>query len=191
MSWFQGLGDLLQSVEEEGFWPVGLLVAYIAITPKVDEMLLQLVRGRRVCCRLSTAFGLRFVWVIWKSGSSSVEAWYATALDVEEVLAWAVEGQVHIFVVDMVKTFDTVDGGVLDCVDRGVLDCVLSNLALPVWFRHVHFEYDSNVRFILAIGRGEPWTTDGLNSSGVSSQHDVHRVSPCALVQISIGTSGG
>ena len=47
-------------------------------------------------------------------GVSSVDAWYATSLDIEEVLSGgAVEGHVHLFVVDVIKSFDTVDRGSL------------------------------------------------------------------------------
>ena len=61
------------------------------------------------------------------SGRSSVEAWFPTALDIEEVLAGAVDSDVHVFVADVVKSCDT--------VDRGVLDRVLSSLGLLARFR--------------------------------------------------------
>ena len=60
-----------------------------------------------------------------------MEAWYTTALAFEEVLACAVDTHVHLFVADVVKSFDT--------VDRRILDCVLSSLGLPAWFRHAFF----------------------------------------------------
>ena len=83
-----------------------------------------------------------------------VEAWYATALDIEEVLTGAADSHVHLFVADVIKSFDT--------VDRGVLDWVLRSLGLPAWFRHAYFEYHSHVRlrFKLAAGLGECWTRD-------------------------------
>ena len=85
----------------------------------------------------------------------SVEAWYTTALDIEEVLSGVVDSDMHLFVADVVKSFDT--------VDRGILDKVLSRSGLPAWFRHAHFEYHSHVRlrFKLAAGLGQPWTRDG------------------------------
>ena len=43
-------------------------------------------------------------------GRGSVEAWYTTALDIEEVLAGANDSDVHLFVADVIKSFDTVDG---------------------------------------------------------------------------------
>ena len=66
-------------------------------------------------------------------GRGSVEAWYTSALDIEEVLSGASDSHVHLFVADVIKSFDT--------VDRGILDCVLSSLGLPGWFRHAYFEY--------------------------------------------------
>ena len=85
----------------------------------------------------------------------SVEAWYTSSLDIEEVLAGAADSHVHLFVADVVKSFDT--------VDRVILDCVLSRLGLPGWFRHAYFEYHAHVRlrFKLASGLGEPWTRNG------------------------------
>ena len=86
-------------------------------------------------------------------GRSSVEAWYTSSLDIEEVLAGAADSHVHLFVADVVKSFDT--------VDRGILDCILSNIGLLAWFRHAYFEYHLHVRlrFKLAAGLGE-WTRD-------------------------------
>ena len=83
-----------------------------------------------------------------KPGSTS-------ALDFEEVLSGATGSHVHLFVADVVKSFDT--------VDRGVLDRVLSSRGLPGWFRHAYFEYHAHVRlrFKLASGFGRSWTRDG------------------------------
>ena len=87
-------------------------------------------------------------------GRGSVEAWYTSALDIEEVLSGAVDSHIPLFVADVIKSFDT--------VDRGVLDAVLCSLGLPGWFRHAYFEYHAHVRlrFKLAAGLGEPWTRD-------------------------------
>ena len=43
----------------------------------------------------------------------SVEAWYTSALAIEEVLAGATDSHLHLFVADVVKSFDTVDRGIL------------------------------------------------------------------------------
>ena len=76
-------------------------------------------------------------------------------LDIEEVLSGVVDSDVHLFVADVIKSFDT--------VDRDILGKVLSSLGLPGWFRHAFFEYHSHVRlrFKLAAGLGQPWTRDG------------------------------
>ena len=89
-----------------------------------------------------------------------MEAWYTSALDIEEVLAGATYSHLHLFVADVVKSFDT--------VDRCILDRVLSSLGLPGWFRHAYFEYHAHVRlqFKLASGLGEPWTRDGVIPQG-------------------------
>ena len=56
------------------------------------------------------------------SGRSSVEAWYTTALDIEEVLSGVVDSDVHHFVADVIKSFDP--------VDRSISDMVLGSLGL-------------------------------------------------------------
>ena len=42
-------------------------------------------------------------------GRGSVEAWHTSALDIEEVLLGATDSHLHLFVADVVKSFDTVD----------------------------------------------------------------------------------
>ena len=60
----------------------------------------------------------------------------ATAIDIEEVLRVQTHHSgYHIFVADVVKSFDT--------VDRDILDCVLGRLGLPAWFRKVYFSFPS------------------------------------------------
>ena len=46
-------------------------------------------------------------------GRGSVEAWYTSALDIEEVLTGAADSDVHLFVADVIKSSDTVDRGIL------------------------------------------------------------------------------
>ena len=75
---------------------------------------------------------------------SSVDAWYSTSLDIEEAVSGVVDGEVHLFVADVVTSFDA--------VDRNILDCVLSSLGLPGWFRHVYFEYHARVYTVQAGG---------------------------------------
>ena len=57
------------------------------------------------------------------NGVSSVEAWFSTALDIEEMLAQIGSGQLHVMVADAIKFFAT--------VDRSILDCALGRLGLP------------------------------------------------------------
>ena len=72
------------------------------------------------------------------SGRGSVEAWYTSTLDIEEVLAGATDSHLHLFVADVIKSFDT--------VDRKILDRVLSSLGLPGDFLHAYFEYHAHFR---------------------------------------------
>ena len=86
---------------------------------------------------------------------SSVDAWYATTLDIEEILSGACDGHAHIFVADVFKSFDTVDGDILVCAP--------GRFGLPQWFLKTYFSCHASVRlqFKLAAGLGEAWTRDG------------------------------
>ena len=55
-------------------------------------------------------------------------SWRATALDIVEVLACAVDSHVHVFVADVIKSLDTVHRGILDRVlsSLGFVMCILS-----------------------------------------------------------------
>ena len=170
VAWFDGLARILTLVEDTGVWPDGLLDAHIAMIPKSDGDATLL--GQRPLSVLPVVYR---VWAFarmvqleswFKSwfpdsvfsaggGRGSVEAWKTSALDIEEVLSGATDSHVHLFVADVVKSFDT--------VDRGILDRVLSSLGLPGRFRHAYFEYHAHVRlrFKLASGLGQSWTRDG------------------------------
>ena len=156
-----GLARILTRVEELGVWPDGLLDAYIIMIPKVDGDATPL--GQRPLTVLPVVYRIwasaRMVhlepwfkmWVpscVFSAGGgrSSVQAWFTTALDIEEVFSGIVEGDVHIFVADVIKSFDT--------VDRGILDRVLCSLGLPGWFRHVYFEFHSLVRLRFKLAAG-------------------------------------
>ena len=118
---------VLVKVEDVGIWPDGLLDAYISMIPKTDGDATPL--GQR------SPSVLPVIYRIWASarmghlkdwfrscvpdsvfsaggGRGSVEAWYATAFDVAEVLTGAADSDVHLFVADVIKSFDTVDGRV-------------------------------------------------------------------------------
>ena len=145
--WFDGLARILAKVEELGVWPEGLLDAYNSMIPKVGGdstplgqrplSVLPVVYRIWASARIKQLEGWFKSWVpssvcSARDGRSSVEAWYTTAPDIEEVLAGAVDTHVHVFVADVVKSSDT--------VDRWILDRVLSSLGLPAWFRHAYFE---------------------------------------------------
>ena len=124
LAWLSGLAILLELVESTGIWPQGLLDAYIAMIPKADGDSAPL--GQRplsvlpVVYRLWASLRLGHLreWVegwLPKSvycpgnGLSSVEAWFSTALDIEEFLAGTGGDQLHVMVASVIKSFDTVD----------------------------------------------------------------------------------
>ena len=51
---------------------------------------------------------------------SSVDAWFSTALDIEEVMFGAGGDQLHVMVADVIKSFDKVDKSILDCASGRV-----------------------------------------------------------------------
>ena len=112
-------------------------------------------------------------------GLSSVDAWFSTALDIEEVLSGTGGDQLHVMVADVIKSFDT--------VDRSILDCALGRLGLPDWFRKVYFSFHCQVRlrFKLAAGLGEPWCRDGGIPQGCPLSMGFYRCSLCSLVSSS------
>ena len=100
-------------------WPDGLLDAYIAMIPKTDGdatslgqrplSVLPVVYRIWASARMGHLEGWFRSWVpnsVFSAGGgrSSVEAWYTSALDIEEVLTGAAESDVHFFVVDVVKS---------------------------------------------------------------------------------------
>ena len=141
-----------------GFGPDGLLDAYIAMIPKSDGGATPL--GQRplsvppvvsriwASARMVQLEGWFGSWVpdsVFSAGGGrgSVEAWYTTPLDIEEVLTGAADSHVHLFVADVIKSFDT--------VERGILDRVLSSLGLPAWLRYAFLST------MLMLGCGLSW----------------------------------
>ena len=129
VSWYDGLARILTKFEDIGVWPDGLLDAYIAMIPETDG------DATPVCQRPLTVHPI--VYCIWASarmgqlegwfrswvpdsvfsaggGRGSVEAWYTPSLEIVEVLAGAADSHVHLFVADVIKSFDTVDRGILE-----------------------------------------------------------------------------
>ena len=121
VSWFDELARILTLVEETGVWPDGLLDAYIAMIPKTDGdatpvgqrplSVLPVVYRIWASARMVQLEGWFKSWVpdsVFSAGGGrgSVEAWYTTALDIEEVLSGAADSHVHLFVADVIKSFD-------------------------------------------------------------------------------------
>ena len=144
---------VLTKVEDVCDWPDGLLDAHNAMIPKTDGGATPL--GQRPLSVLPV------VYRIWASarmsqldgwfksfvpdsvfsaggGRSSVEAWYTSSLDIEEVLAGAAHSHVHLFVADVVKSLTRLIGSFQ------IVSCPV--LGFPGWFRHAYFEYHAHVR---------------------------------------------
>ena len=112
------------------------------------------------------------------NGLSSVEAWFATALDIEEVLSCVGGDQLHVMVANVIMSFDT--------VDRSTLERTLGRLGLPGWFRKTYFACHSQVRlrFKFAAGLAESWCGDGGIPQGCPCEHGLHCCSLCPLVSV-------
>ena len=102
VSWFDELARILTKVEDLGVWPDGLLDAYIAMIPKTDGdatplgqrplTVLPVVYRIWAATRMSQLDDWFKSWVpdsVFSAGGGrgSVEAWYTSALDIEEVLS--------------------------------------------------------------------------------------------------------
>ena len=115
VSWYDELARCLTKDEDIGVWPDGLLDAYIAMIPKTDGDATPL--GQRPLSALPVVYRIwasarmgqledwfRF-WVpdsVFSAGGgrSSVEAWYTSALDTEEVLSGAADSDVCLLVAE-------------------------------------------------------------------------------------------
>ena len=126
VSWYDELARNVTKVEEVGCWPDGLLDAYIAMIPKTDGdaaslgqrplSVLPIVYRIWASVRMGQLDGWFMSWVpqsVFSAGGGrgSVEAWYSSSLDIEEVRSGASVSDVHLFVADIIKSFDTVDRG--------------------------------------------------------------------------------
>ena len=144
LSWYDELARILAKVEDFGIWPGRLLDTYIAMIPKSDGdatplgqrplSVLPVVYRIWASARMGQLDGWFKSWVpdpVFSAGrgGGSVEAWFFTALDVEEVLCGAVHSHVHLFVADVVKSFDTVDR-VIWIVSCPVLVCLVGFVML-------------------------------------------------------------
>ena len=84
VAWFVGFARILSKVEEVGVWPESLLDAYIAVIPKADG---DATWSTSVECPPDCLPYLGFSPGVMSvgGGRSSVEAWYTTVLDIEEL----------------------------------------------------------------------------------------------------------
>ena len=111
--WFDELARILTKVEDLCVWPDGLLDAYITMIPKTDgdatplgqrpPSVLPVVYRIWASARMGQLDGWFKSWLLDSvfsagGGRGSVEAWFATALDIEEVLSGAADSHVHLFV---------------------------------------------------------------------------------------------
>ena len=116
---FSGLAILFDLVETTGVWPQRLLDASTAMIPKAMVTLppgSEALGVLPVVHRLWASLRLGHLrdWVegwLPKSvfslgnGLSSIEAWFSTALDIEEVLSGTGGDQLHVMVADVIKSF--------------------------------------------------------------------------------------
>ena len=104
LSWFVGLALVLRQIETVGQWPQGLFDAYIAMIPKAEGdstpigqrplSVLPVVYRLWASVRLAHLKEWFYSWVpdsVFSAGKgvSSVDAWYSTSIDIEEVLSHA------------------------------------------------------------------------------------------------------
>ena len=102
LPWLSGLSILLELVETTGIWPQRLLDASFAMIPKADGdstplgqrplSVLPVVKRLWASLRLGHLRDWVEAWlpesvISLGNGLSSVEAWFTTALDIEEVLS--------------------------------------------------------------------------------------------------------
>ena len=120
VSWYDELARVLTLVEDSGVWPDGSLDAYIAMIPKTDGdatplgqrplSVLPIVYRIRASARMVQLEGWFKSWVpdsVFSAGGGrgSVEAWYTSSLDIDEVFTGAADSEVHLFVADVFLKF--------------------------------------------------------------------------------------
>ena len=115
-------------VEEYGVWPEGSLDAFFAMIPKTDGDATPGPVASQCSSLWCTIFEFVLGWSSWRIDFSLwsqtrslvlvvvvvlLRRGTPTALDIEEVLK---SFDIHLLVADVIKSFDTVDRGILDKV---------------------------------------------------------------------------
>ena len=124
VSWYDELARILTKVEDLGIWPDGLLDAYIAMIPKTGGdatplaqmplSVLPIIYRIWASAWMGQLDGWFMFWVpdsVFSAGGGrgSVEAWKTSALEIEEVLTGDTDSDMHLFVADVIKSFDAID----------------------------------------------------------------------------------
>ena len=124
LSWFVGLASVLHQIEALGRRTQGLLDANISMLPEAEgdstpldlrpPCVLPVVHRIWASARLARTQDWFYPWApdsVFNAckGVSSVDDWYSTTIDVEDVLSATRHRDFHISVADVVKSFDTVD----------------------------------------------------------------------------------
>ena len=86
-----------------------------------------------------------------------MDAWYTTSIDIEEVLSNTRHDDFHIFVADIVKSYDT--------VDRDILDCVLGDLAFLPGFVRFTSLFTGKFGYGLSLLLVWEWLGHGMGAS--------------------------
>ena len=138
VSWFDGLARILTKVEDLGVWPDGLLDAYITMIPKTDGdatplgqrplSVLPIVYRIWASARVGHLDGWFKSWVpdsVFSAGCGrgSVEAWFSSAFDIEEVLSGASDSHVHLLLLTLLSLLTRLTGvfWIVSCLVLGFL----------------------------------------------------------------------
>ena len=135
LSWFVGLAQVLRQIESAGKWPQGTPRCLCCHDSSRQRVTVPRFEQRSLCVRLAHIQE----WLFrngFTPGSPTQRSMFSAAkefplltrgipplLTLKRFSATHHQGEFHIFVADVVKSFDT--------VDRDILDCALGRLRLP------------------------------------------------------------